>query len=300
MADSKISALLALAQAGVVPGTDVVPIVNGGATKKVTPLDLVLASLGATTGTVGVNNGIALTTNSTYLYSKTSGGVSVRMMGINSGDTAYVGPIDTGPTSTVFNGSSTSASAAIYAGGSEKLYLASGLTRPGTDNAQTLGGPSYRWSTVYAATGTINTSDAREKTAVNELSSAELTAAKQIAKKIGSFRFLDAYSAKGDAARLHVGLTVQSVIEIIKDNGLDPMAYAFICYDEWEEQTIEHPAQYEMHDEIVDDQGNPLMVEIKAAWTEVLPSGSRYGFRSDELMLFIAKGFEARLAALEA
>jgi hypothetical protein len=39
-----------------------------------------------------------------------------------------------------------------------------GALRPVTDNAYTLGSASARWSTVYAATGTINTSDANTKT----------------------------------------------------------------------------------------------------------------------------------------
>jgi hypothetical protein len=38
-----------------------------------------------------------------------------------------------------------------------------GNTRPGADNAYSLGEPSFRWSVVYAATGTINTSDERAK-----------------------------------------------------------------------------------------------------------------------------------------
>ncbi|HLV83018.1 MAG TPA: DUF2793 domain-containing protein [Devosia sp.] len=36
--------------------------------------------------------------------------------------------------------------------------------QPATDNAMTLGGPGARWSTLWAATGTIQTSDARLKT----------------------------------------------------------------------------------------------------------------------------------------
>ena len=36
--------------------------------------------------------------------------------------------------------------------------------RPGTDNAMSLGGSGARWSTIWAATGTIQTSDSREKT----------------------------------------------------------------------------------------------------------------------------------------
>jgi hypothetical protein len=37
------------------------------------------------------------------------------------------------------------------------------------------------------------------------------------------------------------------------------------------------------------------------AWTEqTQTAGNRYGFRYDQLNLFIARGFEARLSALEA
>lgn len=38
--------------------------------------------------------------------------------------------------------------------------------RPATDNALTLGGSGARWSAVWAATGTIQTSDARQKTEI--------------------------------------------------------------------------------------------------------------------------------------
>lgn len=39
-----------------------------------------------------------------------------------------------------------------------------GTLRPAIDNANSLGKAAFRFSEVYAATGTINTSDAREKT----------------------------------------------------------------------------------------------------------------------------------------
>lgn len=38
-----------------------------------------------------------------------------------------------------------------------------GALRPATDNALTLGGPGARWSAVWSATGTIQTSDIRQK-----------------------------------------------------------------------------------------------------------------------------------------
>lgn len=142
-----------------------------------------------------------------------------------------------------------------------------GHTQPGTDNSQNLGGASNRWATVYAGTGSINTSDAREKTDVRALTADEVSASKALAAEIGAFKFLDAVAKKGDAARTHIGMTVQRAVEIMTAHSLDPMAYGFICHD---------------------------------AWGEGDTAGDRYGFRPDELLLFIARGFDARLTALEA
>lgn len=156
----------------------------------------------------------------------------------------------------------------------------SGEFSPGTDNAQPLGGASSRWSVVYAGTGTINTSDAREKTEVAPMSTAELRAASSLAKLIGTYQWLDAVKEKGEGARRHAGLTVQSAIAALKAEGLDPFRYGFICHDKWESQ-----------DEVLDEDGNVSQEKRKA--------GDRYSFRMDELMMFIARGFEARLSALE-
>lgn len=55
-------------------------------------------------------------------------------------------------------------------GNSSKLELTSaGTLRPTADNAYTLGDASYRWSAVWAANGTIQTSDERDKHIVGEL-----------------------------------------------------------------------------------------------------------------------------------
>jgi len=177
----------------------------------------------------------------------------------------------------------------------------SGNVLAGADNTQTLGGASNRWSVVYAGTGTINTSDAREKTPVNELTADELNAAKQLSKEIGTYQFLSAVAKKGDAARKHVGMTVQRAIEIMEANNLDPFAYGFICYDEWEEKTVEHPA-VESKEAVLDEEGNVIeeAVEAKDAYTEVVQeAGNRYSFRPDEMLFFIARGLEARIEALE-
>lgn len=152
--------------------------------------------------------------------------------------------------------------AILSTAGTQRLVVEPGAIRPASDNSTTSGNGANRWSVVYAATGTINTSDAREKTTVSVMTSDEIEAAKALSKEIGTYQWLASIKEKGDAARKHVGLTVQRAIEVMESHGLDPMAYGFICHD-------------------------------------VLEDGDIYGFRYDQLNMFIARGFEARLSALE-
>lgn len=171
------------------------------------------------------------------------------------------------------------------------------LIRPLVDNSLTCGSAAQRWSTLYAGTGTINTSDAREKTPVRPLSVNEIEAAKQISKEIGAYKWLTQVAEKGDSARDHVGTTVQRAIEIMEHHGLNPFAYGFICYDSWDKKEVEVPAEYE---DYVDDLGveqKRLVIPSKLVVEQ--EAGDRYSFRMDELNMFIAAGFEARLSALE-
>jgi hypothetical protein len=139
--------------------------------------------------------------------------------------------------------------------GAERLRIdATGNTIPGADNAQQLGSAAKRWSTVYAGTGTINTSDARKKSSVSALGESELAAASDLASAIGWFKFTDAISEKGDQARVHIGLTVQKAMQVMASHGLDPMSYGFICYDKWGEDE------------------------------------DAYGFRMDEMLAFVSRG----------
>jgi hypothetical protein len=174
-----------------------------------------------------------------------------------------------------------------------------GSVYPGADGTQNLGIAGQGWKEVFATAGTINTSDARVKTSVRSFEDAELAASKQLGKEIGIFKFLAAIESKGDAARNHTGMTVQRAIEIMQMHGLDAMAYGFICYDEWDTETKDHPAIYS---KVEDAEGNVVDGPItQEAWTEtVRTAGNTYGFRTDQLLMFIARGFEARLAALEA
>lgn len=157
-----------------------------------------------------------------------------------------------------------------------------GIIYPGADNAYSIGNSSMRVSAVYAANGAIQTSDARLKSEVRKFTDNEIAAAKLLSKEIGIYSWLAKQVAEGENAREHIGLTVQRAIEIMESCGLDPMHYGFICHDEWEEEDI--IIGYE-------DDVTPIMGKKEA--------GDRYSFRYDQLNLFIARGIEARLSALE-
>lgn len=134
---------------------------------------------------------------------------------------------------------------------------------PHNDAASNIGSASLRYNTIFASNGTINTSDAREKTEVRALTKNEIAASRELAKEIGAYKFLSAIQQKGDGARNHIGMTVQRAIEILESHDLIAESYSFICHDVWDD-------------------------------------GDRYGFKMDELYAFICAGFEARLTALEA
>lgn len=188
-----------------------------------------------------------------------------------------------------------------------------GWTPNSTDGVVNVGAPVHRMNTIYAATGSINTSDARLKTAVRPFTLAELTVAQLLLREIGMYQFLDATAEKGCDARWHVGMTVQRAIEIFEAHGLDPFRNAFVCYDEWDDQYDEWPAEYETVPAVIDQEtGSEISPEARvmvkdASRTLNREAGNIYSFRNDQLALAMLAGvaetqrsFEARLAALEA
>jgi hypothetical protein len=154
----------------------------------------------------------------------------------------------------------------------------SGSIEPMADNAYAIGHGSFRPSILYAATGTINTSDAREKTWRGAPDAAEMRAAQRIVAELGFYQWNDAIAAKGAGnARYHFGVRAQRVWTIMAEEGLvAPLdadgrpgvtPYAFLCWDAWEDGE---------------------------------DARDRFGIRPDQLVLFLIAAQEARLAALEA
>jgi hypothetical protein len=104
---------------------------------------------------------------------------------------------------------------------------------PDTDNAINLGIAANRWKEVFAATGTINTSDGNEKQQIRDLTDAEKAVAVRLKGLIKAFKFNDAVDSKGDDARIHVGAIAQDVQQAFTDEGLDANNYGLVCLDTW-------------------------------------------------------------------
>jgi hypothetical protein len=162
--------------------------------------------------------------------------------------------------------------------GNNVCILFSGGILPGDgnsnplDNSLNVGSGTYRWGTIFAATGTINTSDADAKQDVEDLSDAERRVAVRIKTLMKKYRFKDAVAEKGDAARIHVGVIAQDVQAAFAAEGLDAARYGLFCSDTWYE---------------VDGQG---LDEDKKAYTQDTLGAvekTRLGVRYDELLAFI-------------
>lgn len=107
---------------------------------------------------------------------------------------------------------------------------------PGVDNSTVLGYTGHRWSAVYAASGTIVTSDETYKTFTtpsDDEAAREANAAKEIRCSLRRYKFNESVAAKGfESARTHFGVGAQTVESILMSNGLNPDNYAFLCKDE--------------------------------------------------------------------
>ncbi|EID6428664.1 tail fiber domain-containing protein [Escherichia coli] len=197
---------------------------------------------------------------------------------------------------------------------------------PGNDNSTPLGDIVNRWSTVFAGTGSINTSDGREKSQpikVSELSKFMAVDENAILDAWGevsiiAFQWLNSIKEKGQAgARWHFGVIAQQVKEAFESKGIDGTRFGLLCYDEWQDQyeiipeeVVEHPAEYSS---ILDVSMQQIVK--KEAWTEIVkpegrllvtPAGNRWGIRADQCLWLEAayqrrerQKLEARISKLE-
>lgn len=109
------------------------------------------------------------------------------------------------------------------------LEILSGEIRPTGNNTHSLGTSSRRWSNVYAANGTIQTSDENYKTDIDSLSEKMFAAWEKV--EYVSFKFKDSVQSKGEKARRHIGLIAQRIVQAFESEGLDAFEFGLICKD---------------------------------------------------------------------
>lgn len=118
--------------------------------------------------------------------------------------------------------------------GVDIFKLGSTGMQAGSDNSVSCGTVPFRWSFVAAVTGTINTSDEREKQDIEEIPDEWLDAWADV--QWCRYRWKDAVAEKGDGARWHTGLIAQRVRDAFAARGLDAMEIGILCFDEWEDE----------------------------------------------------------------
>lgn len=175
--------------------------------------------------------------------------------------------------------------------------------RPHADDAINIGAAVLRWKEIFCANGTINTSDEREKTNIENIDEKVFNAWAKVEFK--QFMFKEAVSKKGENARIHFGVIAQQVKEAFESEGLDGFKYGLLCYDEWQDEykevvVIDEEAEF-------DENGN----ETKPAKTHienqlVVKAGNRYGIRYTEALAlecayqrWLSEKLEKRLNKLE-
>lgn len=167
----------------------------------------------------------------------------------------------------------------------------------GADNTYNIGSASFRAKEIFAGTGTINTSDATEKNWLGALTEAEMRVARRLSALVGTYQWKASVEKKGDAARLHVGVTVQAVVAAFEAEGLDPWRYAMCCSDTFD---VLGPKLDDQGAPVLNDEGQPIMVPTGEKHT-------RLGLRYDQLYAFVTaaalhqmQAINVRLAAIEA
>jgi hypothetical protein len=157
--------------------------------------------------------------NNKALWIADSAGVYKNTVSLSSGDDFNFGN-DTGANFTNLQ----SGSGGIYhvVSGANVTQTATGVFRPVPDGSVNLGGPSNRWSTVYATTGTINTSDANDKKDIRSLSD------KEKAVGVALRALIRAYKWKAGPEETYVGVIAQDVIAAFDAEGLDAGDYGII------------------------------------------------------------------------
>jgi hypothetical protein len=147
--------------------------------------------------------------------------------------------------------------------------LGSSALVPANDANASLGQPTQRWNTVFAATGSIQTSDGTLKKNLGTADDKLLDAIGDI--ELVLYQFLASIEEKGDAARIHSGVIAQQVAEALASQGLIPSNYSFWCEDPLMEDVVEteevrepeyREVSYTDYEFVQQDNGTAIYTEV--------------------------------------
>jgi len=152
--------------------------------------------------------------------------------------------------------------------------------RARTSKKLSLGSSSYLWTTVFASTGSINTSDERAKQEIRNIPDDVLDAWSEVQWQ--QFKFNDSVAEKGkNSARIHFGLIAQRLNKPFSDRFIDISRYGFFCHDVWSAKEA-----------VYTDSGKLLEPAI--------PVGDAYALRYEEALCLEAAYQRRRADRLEA
>lgn len=140
-------------------------------------------------------------------------GADCNLISINSNNNIHIGT----------HGSEDTTLSALYLhGGGMQYNILGTYFAPNTSNESTLGSSAKFWKTVYAKTGTINTSDRKEKQNIQKIQNKYIDLFYKLKPKTFLFH-------GGD--RIHVGAISQDIEEAMQEVGISPEEFGGFCKD---------------------------------------------------------------------
>lgn len=179
--------------------------------------------------------------NAIWLRAHNTAGTLTRLIGMNSNDNVHMGDYNGDNISPVY----------IHAKGKQYNFTDAAFC-PNVTNDVPLGLSNKRWSTVYAKTGTINTSDRTKKHDIKDLTEVYEKLFLKLQPK--SFIFND-----GD--RVHIGAISQDVEDAMQELGMSAEDFAGFCKDiryDYREYNDDGTPVEESRYVVTDDDGNPV------------------------------------------
>lgn len=179
--------------------------------------------------------------NALWLRTYNTAGTLTRLIGMNSKDNVHMGDYNEDSISPVY----------IHARGKQYNFTDEAFC-PNVTKDVTLGGASKLWKTVYAKTGTINTSDRTKKHDIKDLTEVYEKLFLKLQPK--SFIFND-----GD--RVHIGAISQDVEDAMHELGMSAEDFAGFCKDiqyDYREYNDDGTPVEESRYIITDADGNPV------------------------------------------